>query len=299
MLSWGVFNNFERIDMENVLRSLQKDQICPLLNERIRDLSCAIKQMEDLLKNVPSDYLRVSPHNGSFQYYHVTKESGKKGNFIPKRDWDIAKRIAQRDYDSSLLKKLCDQLKVLQVCAAGYHPEVAESCWSRQHPGRRKITQSRLISDDEFAEEWQDVEYHGRSFEKDGLVLNSAKGERVRSKSEVIIANTLFHFKVPYRYEFPHRLKVSSCFRDSPSKKKTFIITPDFTCLNKKKRKEYIWEHFGLIDDPVYVSNMALKLEEFQKNGFFPGENFIMTFETSKRPLDYETVEILVRKYLM
>lgn len=285
--------------MENVLGGLQKDQMLPLLNERIRDLSCAIKQIENLLKNAPSDHLRVSPHNGSFQYYLVTKESGKKGLFIPKRNWDVAKRIAQRDYDSSLLEKLYDQLRVLQACVAGYRPECAESCWSRQHPSRCRITQPRLISDDEYANDWENVEYHGHSFEKECPVLRSAKGERMRSKSEVIIANALFHFRVPYRYEFPLRLKISSCSREESSKKKTIVVSPDFTCLNKKKRKEFIWEHFGLIDNSAYASNMALKLDEYQKNGFFPGENLIMTFETSERPLDYETVEMLVRKYLL
>lgn len=297
-MGWDVFSGFKRINMEELL-GLRKDQMLPLLNERIRDLSSAIKQMERLLKNVPSDHLRVSPHNGSFQYYLVTKESGKKGFFIPKRNWNVAKQIAQRDYDRLLLESLYDQLKALQVCAANYHPDAAEGCWSRLHPARCKITQPRLISDDEYAEEWQEVEYHGRPFEKNAPVLSSARGDRVRSKSEVIIANALFHFNIPYRYEFPHRLRASSLFRDGCSKKKAITISPDFTCLNKKNRKEFIWEHFGLIDDPAYASNMALKLEEFQRNGFFPGENLIMTFETSERPLDYETVEMLVRKYLL
>ena len=43
----------------------------------------------------------------------------------------------------------------------------------------------------------------------DAPLLETSRGERVRSKSEVIIADTLDRLKIPYRYEFPHQLKVT------------------------------------------------------------------------------------------
>jgi len=67
--------------------------------------------------------------------------------------------------------------------------------------------------------------------------LYTAKGERVRSKSEIIIADSLMRAGVPYRYEFPIILNGYG------------KIYPDFTVLNVGLRKELYWEHLGMMDD--------------------------------------------------
>ncbi len=69
--------------------------------------------------------------------------------------------------------------------------------------------------------------------------------------------------------------------------------------LNVRKRKEVILEHFGKMDDFRYVSKNIPKIDIYQKNGFFPGDNFIMSFETSQYPLDVRTIDILIVKYLL
>lgn len=284
--------------MENVLIHLSKDSVLSSLQKRVEELDSAIRQLGICLKNSPTEKLKVSPHNGTYQYYLISSETGKKGKFISKKEWNIAERIAQRDYDTKLLEQLINQRTALQTCIATYHPEIAETFWSEQHPGRQKLTQPRIISDDEYANEWQLKEFCGRPFDKTDHELKTARGERVRSKSEVIIANALDHFNVPYRYEFPHKLKITQQSIKGKYNSKRINIFPDFTCLNKKTRKEIIWEHFGLIDDSSYAQTMALKLEEYQQNGFFLGDNFIMTTETNEHPLSYETVEKLIRRYL-
>ncbi len=57
-------------------------------------------------------------------------------------------------------------------------------------------------------------------------IFYTHKGERVRSKSEVIIANLLYKYQIPYRYEFPLTIK-------------DFGITyPDFLILNVRKKRK-------------------------------------------------------------
>ena len=72
----------------------------------------------------------------------------------------------------------------------------------------------------------------------DMCMFYTSKGERVRSKSEVIIADVLNREGVPYRYEYPIYIKGIG------------KIYPDFTVLNIGIRKEMIWDHFGMMDDP-------------------------------------------------
>lgn len=284
--------------MENVLEFLSKDRLLPVLKERVVRLDSSIKKLESYLRKGIFDHLRISPHKGSYQYYLVTANTGKRGTFVPKKDWYRVEQIAQQDYDQSLLKKLKIQRDALQTCLEAYHPEEAENCWSQLHPARKRLTVPRIISDDDYAEEWQLVDFRGRPFDNEDVILKTARGERVRSKSELIIANALNHFDVPYRYEYPYKINVQRQRAGDKSKKKTICINPDFTCLNKRLRKAVIWEHFGLVDDSLYAQNMVLKLDEYQQNGFYLGDNLIMTTETSNHPLNYEVVERSIKKYL-
>ena len=80
-------------------------------------------------------------------------------------------------------------------------------------------------------------------------LLFSENGERVRSKSEVIIADILKNNGIPYRYEYPVLINRN--------------IHPDFCCLNVRTRKEYFWEHFGKMDDIEYARQ---KLERTLKS---------------------------------
>lgn len=112
------------------------------------------------------------------------------------------------------------------------------------------------------------------------------KGERVRSKSELIIADILSKEGVPYRYEYPLYLRGMG------------RIYPDFTVLNITKREEVFWEHFGMMDDPVYAEGAIKKIATYEQNGIFPGENLILTYEARKNPINQKLVRSLIEHYL-
>ena len=108
----------------------------------------------------------------------------------------------------------------------------------------------------------------------------------MRSKSEVLIANTLKKKGIPYRYECPLKLKQGEVFY------------PDFTILDIKERKEIYWEHFGLMDEHDYRERSFSKIAKYEANGMFMGDRLIFTFETARQPLGTTTIERLIDKYL-
>jgi hypothetical protein len=73
------------------------------------------------------------------------------------------------------------------------------------------------------------TEYKNKFYEEK-LIHKTKRGEMVRSKSEVIIANMLFDADINYLYEEPLQLKDGS------------IRSPDFTI--SKNGKTFYWEHF-------------------------------------------------------
>ena len=112
------------------------------------------------------------------------------------------------------------------------------------------------------------------------------KGERVRSKSEKIMADYFFRHGIEYKYECPIHLKGVG------------IVYPDFTFLSKRTGQEIYWEHCGMVDSPTYARNMVRKINAYERNGIFPGERLILTYETEQTILNTEKIEQMIQKYL-
>lgn len=68
--------------------------------------------------------------------------------------------------------------------------------------------------------------------------------------------------------------------------------------LNVKKRKEFYWEHLGMMDDLGYVEKALHKIAVYEQNGICLRENLILTYETSRNPLSQKMVMNRIECYL-
>jgi len=94
----------------------------------------------------------------------------------------------------------------------------------------------------------------------------SKKGIAFRSKSELMIADILETYEIPYQYDVAIELGRVTKY-------------PDFTLLNPFTGKVFIWEHFGALNQEGYQQGMIEKMGLYLKHGFRPYENLIYTFE--------------------
>lgn len=53
-----------------------------------------------------------------------------------------------------------------------------------------------------------------------------------------------------------------------------------------------------MMDDPVYAEKAIKKIAAYEKNGIFPGENLILTYETRTSPIEQKVVALLIERYL-
>lgn len=118
------------------------------------------------------------------------------------------------------------------------------------------MVDARIISDKEYVNQWSAKIYSGKDFAEGQAEIYTEKKERVRSKSEKIIADMLYHKNIPYKYECPINLKGLG------------MIYPDFTCLRLADRKTILWEHLGMMTDPIYCQKAMKKIDIYAKNGF-------------------------------
>ncbi len=310
----------------NIKELLSPDVDLSSLQAKAEELLAAIETKIRNLKNAPEGRLRIAQRESGAYYYNVTSTSPEWGDYLPLTESKSIARLAQKEYDQTVLAEMQRQLKSLDRFLKSFCPKRLHDIFEKLLPARRKFVQPVRLPDEEYASRWLAVKYSGKPFAAGAPELTTSRGERVRSKSEVIIADTLDRLKIPYRYEFPHQLKVrrnsrgrgdaaakvrtrdasrnplgnkQDGGRQHDSSRRTVTFHPDFTCLNLRTRREFIWEHFGRMDDPEYIAETLGKFETYTANGIFPGESLIFTMETQDRPLNPATVEALVKKYLL
>ncbi len=253
------------------------------IRQKLEEFSNLANKLQEYLKTAPKEKLRTRKKGNHYQYY---SEKDKKRNYISKKNIEIAKRIARRDYYQKLLPQLLKNIITMHQFITNYQSVKLEDCFLNLSDARKQLVEPLFIDNETYAAQWQAKNYERKKDIPDGSLLTQ-KNEPVRSKSEIIIADLLNLKKVPYHYEYPVKLSNGN------------TIYPDFFCLNKRTRKEFYWEHFGKMDDPIYSSNMTQRISDYSKIGIIPGENLILTFETARTHLETKVIESLIKSFLM
>ena len=262
-------------------------EIKKVMAGRLEYLGDIEKMCRNSLGKAPEGSLRAYKHGGGYQYAVQMKGSDKNITYIPRNRRDHAAVLAQKEYDQRLLNSVIAESKVLGKAVSLYPERVVEDVYDSLPEGKRTLVQPLYESDEEFVKRWTGVEYEGNLFYDIDTGFETEKGEMVRSKSEWMFANILHQAGIPYRYEYPLRLGAFG------------TVYPDFTVLNVRLRREYIHEHFGMMDEPEYAEKAVRKINAYQAAGYYPGENLIITMETKSQPLDVRQVKRIVEKYYL
>lgn len=254
------------------------------LKERRKYLLKLKTEKNKAIKNGVKGKLRISCHGKRIQYYWRSGPKDVNGTYL--KDIYVAQKLAQKEYDTQIIRLAEKEIVVIDKFLGNYPKINSEEYYTTLHPERRKLLNPIIETEEQFVERWRSFNFKGKDFSQEIPELYSARGERVRSKSELIIADFLEREGIPYRYECPLYLNGFG------------NIYPDFTVLNVRTRKEMYWEHFGMMDNPTYAEKAIQKIATYEKNQYFQGERLIFTYETQNIPLNQKTLKMLVEHYL-
>lgn len=228
--------------------------------------------------------LGFSPTRGTMQYYTILKD-GKK-QYLSKRQPQRLKNFAFQFYLSKLLDIAQKQKQILTTFIKEYNPLACYEVYDNLHTDLKNYILPCVLNNKEFAQKWAEKKYETKGIKDGERFYITENGEKVRSKSELTIANKLFIKGIKYRYEQPHYMKGFG------------TVYPDFTILNAQTREEIIWEHFGLMNNPQYVQNSLKKLQTYADNGIFPGHGLIVTYESEEVSLDTNTLDTIIQELI-
>lgn len=260
-------------------------QITVYIQKRICFLQNLINDLQKELESLPEGKI-VYSKSRKYQNYYVDDvaitgtgllipnyDKEKKLHMLPRSQQKIVPLLTQRDYDEKLLAKAKLELKQLSGCDKHYAINKLESVYADLPAGRKMNVNKHYRTDEEFINFWYSRTYEPGEFAPDAPEYYTDREERVRSKSEILIANELNKRAIPYKYECPLNLN-------------GVIIRPDFTILRMRDRKELYFEHLGKMDNFLYARDQMDRLDLYEQSGYFLGQRLFITHERNNNPFN-------------
>lgn len=256
----------------------------------ILEVEKQIKELEDYLRNIQNKTsnkktnIRIITNKGTEQYYLVNKRE-KSVQYIQKKNMELIKKITQENYYEKIIPKVKKEITFLKKIKEDFQSIDILNYYKNMPEKRKKLITPPTLSDHEYTKKWQQVKYFGKKIEDNEDKYETSWGLKVRSKSEIIIAETLKLNEIPFRYEYPIKMDGVKVY-------------PDFYCLNVRTRQEYIWEHLGRLDDAEYIEKNLKKFAAYTKHKIAIGDNLIITYETKNFPLTKKMIDLQIEKFL-
>ncbi len=248
----------------------------------------SIKNLKEAaLEKALSGKIHVSKTSHGVQYYLRNNGSEKSGQYIRKSELSMIRKYLQKSYDEKILKLVTTEIKSLKklLSKSANVVDKIKKTYSAYPTEVKELVIPIDVSDKDYAQKWMDTPYEGKVLQDYLPFFETKRKERVRSKSELNIANALADRGIPYKYECPLQLSNGA------------IIYPDFTVLDVKRRRVLYWEHRGMMDDKEYAKNSVQRLKTMMWDGIFIGEKLIITEETSTNPLGTNEINAIIKKF--
>jgi len=260
---------------------IEHKDIVILLTQEKKELDHTIKAIKKSLSNSPKGSLHIHKKSENCVQYYLYKNTDEKKVYLPKTKMSLIKKLSQKMYDKELLPLLEKRSDCINRLLVSYNTSVF-SIYENLSALRSALVDPVLITDDNYIKKWYDKFPGSQNSILPTSPHYTMDNEMVRSKSEVILTNLFKKHGIPYVYEPRLLLKDGKAYY------------PDFLLLNVRKRKTYLYEHLGMMDDPQYISRNLRKINIYADNGYILGNNFLCSFETSDIPLDEKAVEKMI-----
>lgn len=230
-----------------------------------------LEEHKSKLKYLPEGCLTYKTIGERRAYYHVQNKT-RKQSYIDKKNRSLIESLKMRKHFEVLVERLITNIKGQERLLRSYQPYTHEAI-------QADVPKAYKFEEPNFSQQSKGGTV--KKF-KDQPLHTTQTGEIVRSKTEVMIVESLSRANIQFEYERPLDLKKE----DGTPK----TIFPDFT-LETKYGEHIFWEHFGKLDDPTYRAHALEKLELYMRNNIMPSINLLITAEGEGGAIDTSTIQ--------
>ena len=274
---------------------MNKEKLINLLSEMKAEVEKLVQAIDKtgVLELVGDIFCKTQKNE--FRFF-LRKDENSPIQYLSDQNGDNFRNLCSKYYAKKLKRAAEIEISQLDECILKLSGRInkrgvdcadIDAVYGNLSEGIRKHVIASSFTDEGYAQSWL-AKYKGMTKKDSYHVHKTLRGDYVRSKSEAMIADRLFHEGIPYVYE-------QASFFDE---ERFAVLHPDFLVLNEYNRKEYFWEHCGKMDDPKYCNDTIHRLKVFSAQGFVLGKNLIFTYETGEIPIDMDYVDELIREFL-
>lgn len=256
-----------------------------LLQKELEELEELSARLQKSIANAPKGSLHIHRRNEhNVQYYYSLGKDGKV--YLAKQNQDLIRKLAQKTYNKRTLVLVRDRIRQL-TCTLNHSEKTIRSLYEDMSEERKKLVVPVIPTNESYIKTWYEKHPSSQNATPYINIFYTSKNEPVRSKSEVILADIFASNGIPYVYE---PLLVMQNGQ---------VYYPDFLLLNVRLRKTFVFEHFGLMDNPEYAARSVTKINHYHRDGYQFGDSFLCSFETNSSPLDIEVLQKLLSAHLL
>ena len=232
------------------------------------------------LDKAPMGRLSLHRKNRHVYYYQkVVDITGKqKKRYLNKKEQTLISALAQKGYYEKIVQHVEEKMSLLELLLQSYENDIDDIYEELSEEKRNLVTPIKQTFKQKI-EAWQNEQVTTYSEYPEALRFHTQRGELVRSKSELMIADYLYKNADTLEYRYEQELTLNN-------QRETITIHPDFKIFNLKTGRTFYWEHAGKMDEMKYVNGFMKKMALYSSNGFTIGKDVIITFEDLSHPLD-------------
>ena len=147
-----------------------------MLHKEQKYLQELLNQLEKQEKRNLAGRLRISSDRGYPRYYHC-KGDDKRGVYISKKNLELARQLAQKEYDEKLQKYIAKRLKQVGKILKSDTEEEIDEVYETLHEARKQLVTPIQPTWEQQLEQWKKESYQGKESPGDSIVIYTEKGE--------------------------------------------------------------------------------------------------------------------------
>ena len=250
------------------------------LNNLLKEYKSRYAKERKELSKMPEGTLTFRHVNGKVQFVQLInvtdEESAMKKRKGITRDTYLTMKLARKKYLELSTMLLLSEINRLSKYIKRRTEPSPDNIINMLPENWNNIPTNYLLSDKANQAAWAKTEYRRNGKNPKELRHTTSRGLKVRSKSELLIAEKLDSYNIPYRYE-----QVIGNDRH--------VFSPDF--IIKTKGKFIYWEHCGMMADPDYRTYNKWKLSQYERMNIVPWNNLIITYDQNDGDFDMRIID--------
>lgn len=254
------------------------------------------------LEGVVPGHLTGTHRNGRQNYLQTQIIDAKYRRHGISQEPDTLKKLCRKAYLKEALVNIDDNIKCLTTAKSQFInlnsdqiiqslPKVYQTVPTEYFfPGAfDDILAKAAVEDAEIAAKikaWCEEPYEQSTYMQEKRVHTTSRGEKMRSKNEVLHAEVMYRLGIPFRYEPVLHIGAND-------------LIPDFMILRIRDAKIFYAEHCGMPFNKKYMEHHKWKMELYETIGIVPWDNLIVTYGDIKGNIDVRIMESELKSKLL